>query len=257
LGCAAAPNAYQRSIVLNTAGNYPAIGTPDRWIAGVLEARGYDVPAARWYGQGWSPNATRLRVDGWDLITASAKINERITWVDPPVTYRWTLYARTFGADGSERPASLEARADLDSVITSLGAAAALRDTAQPGPSTKPDGATLRLDRCTWGELVGDFVGLPPWGGTLATGTAAEQLVAAMEREGWTVARPMVGIRRQPGGVDVVTVRGGSWLKPRAHYEVRVAFCDSTGSPSPPRAEARADAARLVSLLESAVAPPR
>lgn len=264
-GCAAATDAYQRSIELNTAGNYPAIGRPDEWIAGVLEARGYDVHAARWCWHGWSPLGTRLRADGWDLITASAKIGQRTEhWVDPPLTYRWTLYARTFSADGSERPASPEARADLDTVVTALGAAATRRDTAgaaaQPRPSTEPEGAAFRLETCTWGEAAGDFVGLPPWGGTLATGTTAERLASAMEAERWTLVRPMIGVRPQPGGMDVVAVLGGSGTaglhETRARYVVRVAFCDSSGRRLPPRTEARADAARLVPLLRDAVAPP-
>jgi hypothetical protein len=276
LGCASATSAYHRSIELNVSGNNPAIGRPDLWIGDMLEARGYDVRTAAWYGQGWSPQGTRLRSDGWDLITASAKIGEgaaRVEWVDAPLSYRWTLDARTFAADGTERPPSPEVRADLDGIVAALGTVAVRKDTAggEASQGTEPDSAALRLARCAWGERVGEFVGLPPWAGTTATGSNAGRMVTTLEREGWTVPRPTVprpmvvirsimGVRAQPGGVDVVTVRGG-WgaagrAQTRAHYDVFVAFCDSTGRHSRPRPEARADAARLVPLLRAVAAPP-
>jgi hypothetical protein len=266
-------NTYQRAVVLNTPGNNPAIGQPGEWIADVLEARGYRVQAAQWYGQGRTPRGVRLRADGWDQIEVYAGIGDgAVRWesVEPAISYRWTLFARTFATNGVERPVSPEARADLDSVMAALGTPATRRAgtgaTTQPEPNAEADSAARRLARCTRGETVGNFIGLPPWAGNLTVGTTADRMARAMTAAGWTVARPpswvrLMGFRAQPGGSDVVSVlvRAGDRRAdtPTSRYEIRAAFCDSTGRPLPARAEAEADTQQLVQALREASAGER
>ncbi len=282
LGCAAHLPSYEQSLELNASGNDPGDGggTRDR-IAGVLEARHYTLrpfemraPRYGWpqFLGHWTPWGIRLRADGWDQVDVMWS-GELLGNQTPPTSYRWIVRARTFASEGAERPASAEARADADSILAELGTVDTLVGASSATP-TAPEwwqaDREARRRACAGGVYVGAFTAFPHWAGAPDKGTNAERVVATLEADGWTIAEPfpyawpgrLVARRAQPGGADAVTVYAG-WLEYpwhysiRTRYHVRAASCDSTGRRGPPRAEARADANRLVAALRDAIAGER
>lgn len=279
LGCAGHPLPYhEQSLPVNASGSDPwgPGGTRAR-ITGVLEARHYTVqhfdmrtPHYAWYlPTRWAPWGIRLRADGWDQIDvmrASEPLEDQL----PPLSYRWTVRARTFASDGAERPASAEARADADSIMAGLGTVDTLEGASgatRTGPEWWRVGREARLRTCAGGVYVGALTALPPWAGAPDKGTNAERITATLEAGGWTIARRfpvaelgmLVAERPQSAGADGLTVfairpEDPSRYGTRTWYEVRAASCDSTGRRAPPRPEARADADRLITALQHVLA---
>jgi len=281
LGCAAHLPYHERSLELNAAGNDPweRGGTQDR-IVDVLAARGYTVQhvnlrAPRFGDVGLrAPWGIRIRPDGWDQVDVMIT-GESHGHGLPPLAYRWTARAHTFASDGVERPASAEAHADVDSIMTELNTV----DTPERAPSavtrTESDSGRDNVwlgtrGTCSGGRRVGAFVALPPWAGAADKGSNADRVAATLEAGGWTIVRRfpvaalgmLVAERPQSSGSDGLTVfairaEDPSGYGIRTWYEVRAASCDSAGRRGPPRAEARADADRLVAALRDAIAGER
>jgi hypothetical protein len=284
LGCAAHLPYYQQSLELSASGNdlYAPGSTQDR-IAGALEARHYTVQDANMrapryasplYAGTMTPWGVRIRSDGWDQIdvirTGGPAAHGLL-----PLAYHWTVRARTFAWDGVERPASADAQADVDSILSLLGTVDEARralEATRPAPPSPPDSTGPRLRACAGGSYVGTFTALPPWAGAREHGSNAERIAAKLAAGGWTIERgfpyaslgTLVARRAQPDGADVVSVAAFRFGDPsyngvdiRTRYEVRTASCDSAGRRGPPRAETRADADRLVVALRDAVSGER
>jgi hypothetical protein len=234
------------------------------------------APRYGWYQSlaHWTPWGIRLRADGWDQIdviwTSGSQGNQM-----PPVSYHWTVRARTFASDGVERPASTEAQADGDSIMTELNtvytperaASAVARADFESNRGNVWIGAG---GTCAGGHRVGAFVALPPWAGGPDKGTNADRIAATLEASGWTVARRfpvaelgmLVAERPHAAGSDGLTVfairaEDSSRYGVRIWYEVRATSCDSVGRREPLPAEVQADAERLLVALRDATAAER
>jgi hypothetical protein len=283
LGCVAHLPYYERALELTSSGDpYGPGGTQNR-IADVLVARHYTVqhfdmraPRYEFYLSGhWAPWGIRLRADGWDQIDVIRTSGSHGYPGAALVSNHWTVRARTFASDGAEHPPSVEAQADVDSVMAELNTVGTRERApdagALTGPESNRDNVWIGTEgTCAGGRRVGAFVALPPWAGAPDRGRNADRIAATLEAGGWTIARRfpvaelgmLVAERRQSAGSDGLTVLAIRAEDPsrygvRTWYEVRTASCDSAGRRGPPRAEARAAADRLLAALRDAIAGER
>lgn len=293
LGCATPLPYYEQSLELNASGTEPwgspcdndiwesweTGGTPGR-VSAVLEARHYTVPLhgmpALYGPTRWELWGVRLKADGWDQIDMRRDIGPL---GNPPVSYRWFVRARTFAADGAERPATAEARADVDSVMAEMGTVfdPRLASVEAQGLSHGSVPEWCRVERklgnssrgmlCQGRASIGWFTALPPWAG--APVTTADRITKALEAGGWSVTQAfppassgfLEARRARPGGWDIVTVGGGpedpSGNGVRWWYSVSAASCDSAGGRGPARGDVLAAGDRLLASLREATAGER